>query len=346
MKLSMYCRSALAFALVIGCSVAWAQNVKITPVGTHPGELCHRDRATIFEDPTGVRLLYDPGQSVTGADDPRLGDIHAVLLSHAHGDHIGNLKLKSVGAGTCLKPTMVSAAPNSTTAEIAAAKGAALMMTVSMAGFIGKKIQTITGKKVGVCPSEGGATTVPVASPCRSNTRLGGTHRLKAKGADKAVEITIVFASHANNVSNSLLSEPLKTQLTELGAGLDLGPPTGYIVKFTNGLTVYLTGDTGIHTEMKSVIHDFHNAKLTLFNFGPNAMTGSSAAYAINELIQPVSVILTHPNEAVTEHGKLRLETRTAALIKLIQDRPVYLAISGRTMEFNGNAECVAGCDL
>ena len=111
------------------------------------------------------------------------------------------------------------------------------------------------------------------------------------------MEITIVFASHANNVSNSLLSEPLKTQLTELGAGLDLGPPTGYIVKFTNGLTVYLTGDTGIHTEMKSVIHDFHNAKLTLFNFGPNAMTGSSAAYAINELIQPVSVILTHPNE-------------------------------------------------
>ena len=99
MKLSMYCRSALAFALVIGCSVAWAQNVKITPVGTHPGELCHRDRATIFEDPTGVRLLYDPGQSVTGADDPRLGDIHAVLLSHAHGDHIRQSELNWSGPG-------------------------------------------------------------------------------------------------------------------------------------------------------------------------------------------------------------------------------------------------------
>ena len=50
-----------------------AQNVKITSLGTHSGELCSRDRAMIFEDPTGVRILYDAGQSVTGSDDPRLG---------------------------------------------------------------------------------------------------------------------------------------------------------------------------------------------------------------------------------------------------------------------------------
>jgi glyoxylase-like metal-dependent hydrolase (beta-lactamase superfamily II) len=72
-----------------------------TPVGSHPGELCANDRATIFEDPTGVRLLYDAGQTVTGADDARLGSIHAVLLSHAHGDHIGEQKLKALGAGNC-----------------------------------------------------------------------------------------------------------------------------------------------------------------------------------------------------------------------------------------------------
>jgi len=331
-------------ALALACTAGWAQNVKVTPVGTHPGELCGRDRATIFEDPTGIRLLYDPGQSVTGANDPRLGDIDAVLLSHAHGDHIGNLKLKSIGAGTCGKPALVSAAPNSTTAEIAAEKGAALMMTVSMANFLGKKIQGITGKKVGACPTKGGATVVPVASPCRSNTRLGGTHLLKVEGSDQAIEITLVFASHANNVSNELLSDPLKKELIEHGAGIDLGPPTGYVVKFTNGLKVYLTGDTGIHTEMKSVIHDFHHATLVLFNYGPNAMTAESAAYAINDLIQPVSVIVTHPNEVVTEHGKLRAKTRTAAFIKLVKGIPVYPAISGRTMEFNGDGECVKGC--
>jgi hypothetical protein len=69
----------LAFAA--GCSTVWGQNVKITPLGSHAGELCSRDRATIFEDPTGVRILYDAGHSVTGADDARLGTIDVVLLT-------------------------------------------------------------------------------------------------------------------------------------------------------------------------------------------------------------------------------------------------------------------------
>jgi hypothetical protein len=36
--------------------------------------------------------------------------------------------------------------------------------------------------------------------------------------------------------------------------------------------------------------------------------------------------------------------SRTAALIKM-QKRSVHLAISGRTMEFDGKANCVAGCN-
>ena len=58
-------------AVLTAVSSAWAQNVKVTPLGSHAGELCARDRATIFEDPTGVRILYDAGQSVTGGEDPR-----------------------------------------------------------------------------------------------------------------------------------------------------------------------------------------------------------------------------------------------------------------------------------
>ncbi|CAN0496186.1 unnamed protein product, partial [Phaeothamnion confervicola] len=58
-------------ALCLAVLPALAQHVKVTPVGSHPGELCANDRATIFEDPTGVRILYDAGQTVTGADDPR-----------------------------------------------------------------------------------------------------------------------------------------------------------------------------------------------------------------------------------------------------------------------------------
>lgn len=111
-------------ALAAVCSAAWAQNVKITPLGSHAGELCARDRATIFEDPTGVRILYDAGQSVLGGDDPRLGRIDVVILSHAHGDHIGDMKLKALEAGTCETPQVVTAAPSSTTAEIVAPRQA------------------------------------------------------------------------------------------------------------------------------------------------------------------------------------------------------------------------------
>ena len=75
--------------LASGWSLARAQALKITPLGSHAGEFCQNDRALLFEDPTGVRILYDAGSTVAGATDARLGDVHVILLSHAHGDHIG-----------------------------------------------------------------------------------------------------------------------------------------------------------------------------------------------------------------------------------------------------------------
>jgi L-ascorbate metabolism protein UlaG (beta-lactamase superfamily) len=333
--------AALAFLLAV--APASAQNVKITPLGSHPGELCANDRATIFEDPTGVRILYDAGQTVTGADDARLGAIHVVLLSHAHGDHIGYQKLKAVGAGECASSARVPALPNSTTAEIAAAKNAAIVMTTDMGTFIGRKVQNIRGAPVAVCPQTAGVTSVPVAAPCRSNTHLGGAFTAKTPNAAQGVEITIVFASHANNVPLSLLSELQRANLGADDTSIILGPPTGYVVKFTNGLVAYLSGDTGVHTEMKTVVHEYHKANLAVLNFGASAMTVASAAYAMNELVRPASVILTHVNEAATEGGKLRAASRTAALIKQLKPTP-HLAISGRTMEFDGKGKCVAGC--
>jgi L-ascorbate metabolism protein UlaG (beta-lactamase superfamily) len=336
--------AALAFALALVPLPVTAQNVKITPVGSHPGELCANDRATLFEDPTGVRILYDVGHTVTGADDARLGDIHVVLLSHAHGDHIGDQKLKALGAGTCANSDRVTAAPNSNTAEIAAAKNAAIAMTTDMGTFIGRKIQGIRGKPVAPCPQTAGVTDVPVATSCRSNTHLGGAFIAKAPKAAQGVEITVVYASHANNVPLSLLSEAQRASLEPDGTGIVLGPPTGYVVRFTNGLTVYLSGDTGIHTEMKTVVNEYHKANLAVLNLGPSAGTVMSGAYAMNELVRPASVILTHPNEAVTEGGKLRPASRAAALIKALKGPTPHLAISGRTMEFDGKGKCVAGC--
>jgi len=84
--------AAFATVLTVALSVssAFAQSVKITPLGSHAGELCFNDRALLFEDPTGVRILYDAGRTVAGGIDPRLGEVHVVLLTHAHGDHIGD----------------------------------------------------------------------------------------------------------------------------------------------------------------------------------------------------------------------------------------------------------------
>ena len=332
-----------AFVLAMAIVPANAQNVKITPVGSHPGELCANERATIYEDPSGVRMLYDAGHTLTGPDDARLGTIHVVLLSHAHGDHIGDQKLKALGAGDCASSGRVPAGPNSMTAEIAAAKNAAIAMTTDMGTFIGRKIQNIRGKPVAVCPQTSGATNVPVAAPCRSNTYLGGAFVAKSPDAAQGVEITIVFASHANNVPLSLLSDVQRANLGPDATSIVLGPPTGYVVKFTNGLVAYLSGDTGIHTEMKTVVNEFHKANLAVLNLGPSAGTVMSGAYAMNELVRPASVILSHPNEAVTEGGKLRPASRTAALMKELKPA-AHLAISGRTMEFDGKGKCVAGC--
>ena len=334
----------LFVAAAFACSAASAQNVKVTPLGSHTGELCDRDRATIFEDPTGVRILYDAGHSVTGANDPRLGDVHVVLLSHAHGDHIGDRKLKAQDAGTCAAPDTVSAAPNSTTAEIAAAKNSALVMMIPMAAFIGKKVENIRGKPTGACAQTGSDLVVPLPAACLAGLHLGGVRTVKTAGAARPVEITLVYAAHDSTVSRDLLTDPEKKDLEPDNLGLSLGPPTGYVVQFTNGLKVYLSGDTGLHSEMKAIVNEFHKVNLAMFNLGPNAVTSASAAYAINEYIRPASVIVTHVNEGATVGGKVRPESRTAAFVKLVKARPVYPALSGRTMEFDGNAKCVAGC--
>src|SRR5579863_6222494 len=169
-----------ACALVLVAFPALAQNVKITPIGSHPGELCANDRAMIFEDPTGVRFLYDAGQTVAGGNDPRLGFIHLVLLSHMHGDHVGDLKLTAPGAGTCENSTRVPA-PNSTTAEVVAAKNAVLVTTRAMAGFVHKKVDAIRGngsKSMDFCPTL--AVNVPVPAACSSRIDMGGVFSARA----------------------------------------------------------------------------------------------------------------------------------------------------------------------
>ena len=68
---------------------------------------------------------------------------------------------------------------------------------------------------------------------------------------------------------------------------LPLGPPSGYVIRFTNGLVVYLTGDTAVHADMKTVVADFHKPNAMVLNLGLSAITMASGAYIANELIRP-----------------------------------------------------------
>src|SRR3954462_3537782 len=96
--------AAAACAAALSAHGAATGTVKVTPLGGHDGEFCPQDRALIFEDPNGTRILYDPGRTVAGAADPRLGKIDILLVSHLHGDHVGNAHNKEPNAGACDKP--------------------------------------------------------------------------------------------------------------------------------------------------------------------------------------------------------------------------------------------------
>jgi L-ascorbate metabolism protein UlaG (beta-lactamase superfamily) len=344
MEINKIGKLAAALTLTLAAGLASAQNVKLTPLGTHTGELCGRDRAIVFEDPTGVRILYDAGQSLTGADDPRLGDVHIVLLTHAHSDHIGDTKLAETNGGTCDQPKLVPAGPNSITAEVIAAKNSAMMIVRELGLFVAKRVANIRGKPPAACAQTAGVSTVPLAGPCLAVVEVGGTQSFKTANAARAVEITVVQAAHASNPPRSMLTDAGKGSLVPDEFAANVGPATGYVITFTNGLRVYLSGDTAIHTEMKTVVHDFHKANLAVMNLGPNAISPQAAAYAMNELVRPATVIASHPNEGVTSGGKIDPNTRTATFLKLLKGRAGYLALSDRTMEFDGNAKCAAGC--
>lgn len=73
-------------------------------------------------------------------------------------------------------------------------------------------------------------------------------------------------------------------------------------------------------------------------------MLKAEAAYVIDELIQPTSVIPSHANEVATEMGRVLSDTKTAEFVNATEV-PVYIPLSGQTMEFNSQGECVAGCE-
>ena len=311
-----------ALLLLMPITQLHAGVVKVTPLGSHDGEFCGRDRALVFEDPDGTRLLYDAGRTVAGADDPRLGKIDVVLVSHMHGDHVGNVHMKKTNQGSCGKPkTPVNALPNTNSVIITIAKKAAIITGSEMPKFFASKLKSLG------------------ADPKKSQLVRFGASR-KAGG----VTITTVPAVHSNGIAPGMIGGDLGHLLSASGLTAYAGPPTGYVLTFSNGLVVYLSGDTGITAEQKSVVRQHYQATLAVMNIGDTYTTGpEEAAFVVNELIKPNAVIASHANEAATHNGRVIKGTRTDKFIKATKV-PVYLPLSGKTMLFNKYADCVKGC--
>jgi|SRR5680860_189225 L-ascorbate metabolism protein UlaG (beta-lactamase superfamily) len=312
----------LSLGLVSGASAAGG-DVKVTPLGSHDGEFCALDRAMVFEDPNGTRILYDAGRTVAGPDDPRLGNIDVVLVSHMHGDHVGDRRIKETNAGSCGGPEIpIVTLPQSNTVDIAIKKQAKIVTGSEMPAFFAAKLEAGGG------------------DPANSMlVRFGGEREIGG------VAITTVSADHSNGVSPSFLTGPLAEHFKAAGVSANVGPPTGYVLTFSNGLVVYLSGDTGITAEQKLVVNDHYGAELVVMNIGDTYTTGpKEAAYVINDLIDPKAVIASHANEPATSGGELKQGTRTSLFRDLVKV-PMYVPLSGRTIAFNGDGGCTAGCD-
>jgi L-ascorbate metabolism protein UlaG (beta-lactamase superfamily) len=323
----MKATSSLLFATIIGLSgaiaaPAVAQNVKITPLGGQDGEFCVLDRAMILEDPDGTRLLYDAGRTVAGPDDPRLGKIDALLVSHVHGDHIGDRRISAVNAGACGKPDLsVVATPNSNVVDIALAKDAKIVTGSEMASLFAGKLK-----------GAGGDPKNSVLVRFGASTKVGG------------VTITTVPAVHSNGLDPAFIGGTLGDEMTAAGITAYVGPPTGFVLTFSNGLVVYLSGDTGITAEQKTVVHDYYKPKLAVINIGDVYTTGpTEAAYVVNEVVKPNAVIPSHANEEATRDGKILPGTKTATFVDATEVL-VHLPLSGRTMAFDADGMCVDGC--
>ena len=113
--------------------------------------------------------------------------------------------------------------------------------------------------------------------------------KLKANGGDPAnsilarfggsvtvggVRIATVTAMHSNGLDPDYIGGELGKAMKEAGIAGDVGLATGYVLRFSNGLVAYLSGDTGITADQELVVRNHYHAKLAVMNIGDGFTTG------------------------------------------------------------------------
>ena len=351
----------LLICIAFGSTWALAADVIITPLGAQAGEFCVGDRALLFEDPTGVRVLTAPGRTVgldiggavnvRGSADPRLGSgVHVLLIDHPHVDHIGDV-FHANCSGTATRPFEFPTEGNAS--EIAARLNSAVLVGGELPDFFTKKLNNMVtlAKTVAPvnCPAAGldNTFTVPRTSPCVGVIR-GGTRTAVhvSQGASaNGVKITTIPAFHAGGVS--------RMHVDPLPDGTDPGVPegltgyagseTGYIIRFTNRLSVLWTGDSGLIGDWATQAR-FYGVNMAvvhggdLFTMGPD-----EAAFAANQLIKSRSVIPEHFNQVSTSKGNVLPGTRVERFIQQLKGQTssrVVVPLSGVAIRCDGQGNC------
>lgn len=346
--------------LVLGSPVVRAQNVTIIPLGAAAGEFCVDDRALLFEDPTGVRILIAPGRTVNGSGDPRLpkpdsptGGVHVLLIDHPHVDHIGDT-FRTTCDGSRSTPFAFPSHGNAP--EIAVVHHSAVIVGGELNSFFNQKLTDIfvakgmtppSAAQLG-CPATGldNAMTVPRTTPCTGVIR-GGTRTVVFAGQSEGVKITTIPAFHSAGAAPIHIDPIIDKNAVDSDPGVApgmtgyAGSETGYIIRFTNGLTVLWTGDSGLIGDWETQSR-FYRPNLAivhmdgLFTMGPD-----EAAFAVNHLIKPNTVIPEHANQVSTSGGAIVAGTRVGRFIDLVQEHTkVVVPLSGLPISCDGEGHC------
>ena len=345
---------ALVFVFVLGLrwSLAWAQgNVTITPLGAQAGEFCVGDRALLFEDPTGVRVLIAPGRTVNGSGDSRLGglgSIHVVLIDHPHVDHIGDVFHTACNGSTS---TAFAFPGEGNAPEIASAHKSAVLVGGELPDFFTQKIKNVSGVAPAGCPAAGldNTLSVPRSAPCVGVIR-GGTRTAVFTGQSTGVKITTIPAFHAAGASRNHVDELVSADPQGGNAIADPGVPagltgyagseTGYILRFTNGLSVLWTGDSGLIGDWETQAK-FYKVNLAVVHGGDIFTMGpDEAAFAVNHLIKPKTVIPEHFNQVSTTGGVVNAGTRVERFIGQLGGAKAIVPLSGVPISCNGDGHC------
>ena len=209
-------------------------------------------------------ITKNPKTPAEHKDLAKLGKVDIILVTHGHGDHVGD------------------------TVELAKMTGAKVLINADMGttfatiGWLEQKQMVRFNKSGPVKPVDG-------------------------------ITVTMTHAEHSSSVS-------WKNPDTDKMESLHGGEPVGYIIELEDGYTIYHAGDTGVFGDM-GFIGSYYKPDLALLPIGGHfTMDPVHAAYAVNTLLKPKTVMPMHygtfpPLKGTPEEFKAALGNSATKLV-------------------------------